>query len=201
MNNLKRRLAVILALPLTVGLAGVGCSSGTGPGSVQGGATSNASLCAQLLADARYYVQSGQTSDSKLAWTLDEMSHRCPDELADLDAEVRAATEQSQQSEPTQEAVAGPSGATSWSEAGSYVGSTRYVCGPLASIRNSTDDVFMNIGLDYPDRSRFTIVLWDIGGIEQVATGTTVCVEGPITTYEGVAQIELRSTDAVELWE
>ena len=74
------------------------------------------------------------------------------------------------------------------------------VCGPLAGIGNSSDDVFLNIGRDYPDPDRFTIVIWDIGDVEPVAAGTTVCTTGQITQYEGVAQIQLRSTSDIELY-
>jgi len=88
-----------------------------------------------------------------------------------------------------------------WSDASDYAGTTQRVCGPLAGIGSSTDDVFLNIGLDYPDPGRFTIVLWDIGGVEPIAAGAMLCTSGPITLYEGVAQIELRSASSVEIYE
>ena len=69
------------------------------------------------------------------------------------------------------------------------------------SMRTSDDDVFLNIGRDYPDSQRFTIVLWDIGGVKSVSPGLTICANGPITSYNGVAQIELRSLDRIETWE
>lgn len=93
-----------------------------------------------------------------------------------------------------------PGGGIAWNDASAHVGAVQRVCGPLAGIGGSDDDVFLNIGRDYPDPNRFTIVVWDIGGVEPVEAGTTVCVSGLITQYEGVAQIQLRSTSQVELY-
>ena len=93
-----------------------------------------------------------------------------------------------------------PGGGLAWNEAAAHVGEVQRVCGPLVTVRNSTDDVFLNVGRDYPSKSRFTIVLWDIGGIEPIASGVTVCTTGLITSYQGIAQIELRDASAVEIW-
>ncbi len=93
-----------------------------------------------------------------------------------------------------------PGGGVAWDEAIAHVGSRERVCGPLASIGSSSDDVFLNIGRDYPDPDRFTVVLWDIGRVKHIAAGTTVCASGRITRYQGVAQIELRSVRGVELY-
>ncbi len=87
-----------------------------------------------------------------------------------------------------------------WDQAISHVGSRQRGCGPLAGIGASQDDVFLNLGRDYPDSSRFTVVLWDVGGIEPVPSGSTVCVAGSIVNYQGVAQIQLYSLDAVEVY-
>ena len=94
-----------------------------------------------------------------------------------------------------------PGGGIAWSEAVDYVGTTQHVCGPLAGSGNSDDDVFLNLGRDYPDTGRFQIVLWDIGGVEPIPHGTTLCTTGEITLYEGVAQIELESAGQVEIYE
>jgi hypothetical protein len=93
-----------------------------------------------------------------------------------------------------------PAGGISWREGGDNVGTTQRVCGPLAGIGRSSDDVFLNVGRDYPDPERFTIVLWDVGGVEPLPTGTNLCASGRITLYQGVAQIELRSIGAVEVY-
>ena len=94
-----------------------------------------------------------------------------------------------------------PGGGIAWNEAVNYAGTTQHVCGPLAGSGNSDDDVFLNLGRDYPDTGRFQIVLWDIGGVEPIPHGTTLCTTGEITLYEGVAQIELESAGQVEIYE
>jgi len=94
-----------------------------------------------------------------------------------------------------------PGGGIAWSEAGAHVGSTQRVCGPLRSQRPWENNVFLNIGLDYPDPGRFTIVLWEVGEVETLNPGVTLCVEGRITSYEGVSQIELYDPSRVEIWE
>jgi len=92
-----------------------------------------------------------------------------------------------------------PGGGIAWNEAGNHVGTSRRVCGPLSGIGSSNDDVFLNLGRDYPDPARFTIVLWDVGGMQAPPSGATLCATGLISTYEGVAQMELRSVGAVEI--
>ncbi|MDL5350932.1 hypothetical protein [Microbacterium sp. zg-YB36] len=99
-----------------------------------------------------------------------------------------------------QASSSGPEGGLSWDQALEHVGSYQRVCGPLASSGRDYDDVFLNLGRAYPDPARFTIVLWDVGGIEALATGTTLCASGSITLYDGVAQLELDDVGAVEVW-
>lgn len=94
-----------------------------------------------------------------------------------------------------------PDDGLSWDQAANYVGTTQRVCGPLKSMRMSSDDVFLNIGRDYPDQRRFTVVVWDIGGVKSESPGLTICATGPITSYNGVAQIELRDLGPVEVWD
>lgn len=92
-------------------------------------------------------------------------------------------------------------GGLSWDSAASYVGTEQRVCGPLITTRFDNDDVFLNLGRDYPDSSRFTIVIWDVGGVEQLPPGTEVCATGTVSSYNGVAQIELYDVGAVEVWD
>ncbi len=93
------------------------------------------------------------------------------------------------------------SGGLPWDAAGNHVGTTQRVCGPLVTTRSDGDDVFLNLGRDYPDPARFTIVLWDIGQVESLPAGTTICATGTISLYNGVAQIELNDVGPVEVWE
>ena len=72
---------------------------------------------------------------------------------------------------------------------------------PVVGSGSSNDDVFLNLGRDYPDAERFQIVLWDIGGVEPIPYGATLCTPGHITLYNGVAQIELESAGLVEIYE
>lgn len=94
-----------------------------------------------------------------------------------------------------------PGGGIAWNEAVGYAGTTQRVCGPLSGNGSSNDDVFLNLGRDYPDPERFQIVLWDVGGVEPISYGATLCTSGQITLYEGVAQIELQSASLVEIYE
>lgn len=96
-------------------------------------------------------------------------------------------------------AARNPGGGIAWNEAANHVGTSQRVCGPLLGIGSSEDDVFLNLGRDYPDPARFTIVLWDVGGVQAPRSGATLCASGVISTYEGVAQMELRSVGAVEI--
>ncbi|GAA1520869.1 hypothetical protein BJ978_002668 [Agromyces terreus] len=93
-----------------------------------------------------------------------------------------------------------PGGGISWNEAVDYAGTTQRVCGPLAGGGNDYDDVFLNLGRDYPDPERFQIVIWDIGGLEPIDGGKTLCTEGLITLYNGVAQIELYDPSVIEIY-
>ncbi|MGM7696816.1 hypothetical protein [Microbacterium sp. A84] len=93
-----------------------------------------------------------------------------------------------------------PNGGLSWDSALESVGTDQRVCGPLASLRNSEGDAFLNLGHDYPSQERFTVIVWGIT-VEDVAAGTTICATGTITQYEEHAQIELYSVDPIEVWE
>lgn len=98
------------------------------------------------------------------------------------------------------EPEAQPGGGIAWNEAAGLVGTDQRVCGPLVNSGTSDDDVFLNLGRGYPDASRFTIVIWDIGGIEPIEYGLTLFTSGVITSYEGVAQIELYAAEQVKIY-
>jgi len=166
--------------------------------------TSTASGCNELLNDARRLVATGQTGDGQLDWTIDELAFRCDAEYDTfIDEAARSLAEEPAESESVEPApvTSGPTGSTPWNGAITRVGTVQYVCGPLVNSGTSNDDVFLNLGLGYPDVGRFTIVIWDVGAIEQISPGTTLCATGPITNYQGTAQIELSNAGAVEIWE
>ena len=88
-----------------------------------------------------------------------------------------------------------------WDQARDQVGTKQRVCGPLAGAGQSGDDVFLNLGRNYPDPKRFQIVVWDVGSVDTPRLGQTLCATGRITQYRGVAQIELRSASDFEVSE
>ena len=95
-----------------------------------------------------------------------------------------------------------PGGGIAWDEAANYAGTTQRVCGPFAGSGNSDNDVFLNLGRDYPDPERFQILIWGIGSVEPIAIGATVCASGEVALYNGVAEMVLESTelDRVEVY-
>lgn len=101
---------------------------------------------------------------------------------------------------PVAAAAEQPGGGIAWDQAVDHAGTTQRVCGPLAGGGNSEDDVFLNLGRNYPDPGRFQIVVWDIGSLESIDGGVTLCTSGPITLYEGVAQIELTDPTLIEIY-
>lgn len=86
----------------------------------------------------------------------------------------------------------------SWEQAEDFAGTSQRVCGPVAAVGRSDDDVFVNVGFDYPDPDRFTIVVWDVGSIDPIFPSTMVCATGEVTLYEGVPEIELTSQGSLE---
>jgi len=94
-----------------------------------------------------------------------------------------------------------PDGGLGWHEAHSYAGSWQRVCGPLKSIRGTQNGVFVNIGVDYPSKNRFTFVIWGDWWLERIPTSSIICASGNIYLYEGsVAQIELNHPNELEIW-
>lgn len=94
-----------------------------------------------------------------------------------------------------------PGGGIRWDEAAANAGTYQRVCGPFAGWGYSDNDVFFNLGVDYPNPNRFTIVIWDIGSLEPIPlNGTTVCVAGAITMYNGASQIQLYDPSVIEVY-
>jgi len=118
-----------------------------------------------------------------------------------LSADGHCVNDGTQATAEAPELVQQPGGGIAWNEAAAHAGTTQRVCGPLAGGGNSYDDVFLNLGRDYPDPARFQIVVWDIGSLEPIAGGLTLCTSGRITLYEGVAQIELYDPSSIEIYE
>ena len=102
---------------------------------------------------------------------------------------------------PAPAPVEQPGGGIAWNDAVGYAGTEQCVCGPLSGDGYCEDDFFLNLGLDYPDPKRFQIVVWDVGGLEPIAHGSTLCTSGVITLYNGVAQIELKDPSLISIYE
>jgi len=145
--------------------------------------------CDGVLAQVLERIRTGDTAGT-INSEMDWLSSNCP---AEYDIAVDHAS--------GDRAPSTSEGRIAWNDAIDHVGTTQEVCGPLAGMGNSTDDVFLNLGLDYPDPGRFQIVLWDVGGVEPLAPGTTLCITGLITLYEGVAQIETEVVGSVQVVE
>jgi hypothetical protein len=92
------------------------------------------------------------------------------------------------------------SAATSWDNAGGRVGDEVRVCGPVEGVGRDEDDTFINLGKDYPDPDRFTIVIWDQADFRAPATSDTLhaCVSGIVSEYDGVPQIEVQDGAKVD---
>ncbi|MEV8134344.1 hypothetical protein [Microbacterium aurantiacum] len=97
-------------------------------------------------------------------------------------------------------APAWPDGGLGWDEAGAQAGTVQRVCGPLMSVRGTDDGTFVNVGRDYPSADRFTFIFWDIY-LDPIEAGATVCGNGEIYLYEGVAQMEMWDPSALEIWQ
>ena len=64
---------------------------------------------------------------------------------------------------------------------------------------------FINVGADYPDSSRFTVIVWGqdrdafTKAPENSYDGTKLCVSGHITNYRGLPQMEVSGPDQVQV--
>jgi DNA/RNA endonuclease YhcR with UshA esterase domain len=95
----------------------------------------------------------------------------------------------------------------SWDEAINHVGDTVTVQGPVitthyASTSNGSP-TFLNVGLDYPDPDRFTVVIWGESRDsfstppEDAYAGKTICVTGTVQKYQGVSEIIVSNPSAI----
>jgi DNA/RNA endonuclease YhcR with UshA esterase domain len=95
-----------------------------------------------------------------------------------------------------------------WNEAGSHIGEAATIEGPvIAAVYANTSNgepTFLNVGRDYPDPDRFTVVIWgaDRGNFEPAPedqySGQTVRVTGTVVDYQGLPQIEVATPSDIE---
>lgn len=96
-----------------------------------------------------------------------------------------------------------------WSEAGSRIGETVTVQGPVVGSayvpETNGSPTFLNLGKDFPSGDRFTVVIWegDRGEFESAPedafAGQKVVVTGTISEYEGIPQIEVSDPSQIEV--
>ena len=116
-------------------------------------------------------------------------------------AESTPATASGAAAAPAAPAKDACAGATSWRNAGAKEGQTAFIEGPVKSALYMTssngDPTFLNVGVDYPNNNRLTVVIWgdDRGAFpkrpEVMYDGETICVRGRVQDYNGVSQIEV----------
>jgi DNA/RNA endonuclease YhcR with UshA esterase domain len=110
---------------------------------------------------------------------------------------------------PTTQSSAPISDLVDWSDAVSHIGESVTVEGPVAGTdyaeSSSGSPTFLNVGVDYPDPGRFTVVIWGedrsafSSAPESTYEGKTIRVTGSVSTYEGATQVEVTSPDAIEI--
>jgi len=90
-------------------------------------------------------------------------------------------------------------GAISWDVADDHIGEYSIVCGPVVGSHYASSSngqpTFLNLGRDFPDIDRFTVVIWGDDRErfppepEQFYLGKIICVTGRIEVYAGTAEI------------
>ncbi len=99
-------------------------------------------------------------------------------------------------------------GATSWQRASTVVGRVATIQGRVAGTRyaasTSGSPTFLNVGVDYPNPNRLTVLIWGenraaFGRPEVRYRGRSVCVRGLVQNYRGVPEIVARSTSQITI--
>jgi hypothetical protein len=89
----------------------------------------------------------------------------------------------------------------SWDEAKSHTGEYVTVCGPVEGAHYAQESngkpTFLNMGADYPDEERVSVLIWDDYRYnfpfepELHYLGKWVCVYGFIYSYRGISTVEV----------
>lgn len=100
-------------------------------------------------------------------------------------------------------------GSTNWDEAASVEGQDTTIRGPVAGVSYRPDvngaPTFINVGADYPDSSRFTVIVWGqdrdafTSTPENTYKGKKVCVSGKVASYRGLPQMEVSGPDQIQV--
>lgn len=102
-----------------------------------------------------------------------------------------------------------PDGVISWEEASSHVGEVATVDGEVMGAEHATGSngrpTFIDLGADYPDPSRVSVVIWGedryrfSGAPETMYLGKHLRVTGEIYLYNGACNIEVTSPSQIEV--
>jgi hypothetical protein len=106
-------------------------------------------------------------------------------------------------------ASAGRASYVMWYRAKRYAGHKRTVKGPVKGTKYASSTsgrpTFINIGRNYPNRRRFTVVIWGKyrsafpSKPEVLYRGKTVLATGKVRVYKGVAQMYIRSPSKLRI--
>lgn len=103
-------------------------------------------------------------------------------------------------------ASASCAGAISWDKASRSMGRTATVRGKVAGTRYASSSngapTFLNLGVDYPNPRRFTVVIWgrnrsNFGTPERTYRGRVICVRGLVRAYRGRPEIHASSRSQI----
>ncbi len=96
----------------------------------------------------------------------------------------------------------------SWEQAKNHIGETATVYGPVVGVKWATSSkgqpTFLNIGRNYPDPARFTVLIWGDdranfpSAPETFYAGKTVSATGLIQSYQGAAEIIVSSPSQIK---
>ncbi len=102
-------------------------------------------------------------------------------------------------------------GAVPWAEARGHIGERVTVRGRVAGTEYARDadgqPTFLNLGRDYPDPGRVTVVIWGRdrgrfpGPPETVYAGRTICATGTLELYDDVPELEISASTQIEVVE
>jgi len=93
----------------------------------------------------------------------------------------------------------------SWEDASLHDGSTVTVTGYVAGVANTGQAMFINIGNDYPNTDRFTVLVWSenfdnfpIDFLDEI-NGEKVAVTGEVEMYRGVPEIIISDPKSIDI--
>jgi DNA/RNA endonuclease YhcR with UshA esterase domain len=105
----------------------------------------------------------------------------------------------------------GSSAVVPWTDADAHIGEMVTIEGPVVTgvyaESSSGEPTFLNVGRDYPDPGRFTVVIWGENRLsfpdapESMYVGETVQVTGEVTEYEGIPEVSVSSPAMIKVEE